>query len=674
MPVWCLLCGLLFTLAPCRAFAQLTPGGKTQVGLNLDSNEQSLLNLVDLMNIPDAAGQDANGWPTSDFTLLLDNRYTFAWSPEITNVDPLRYSTNLAGNYTLSYTGQANVAGATNSRYDAATNITHANYRIAKPLDGTNSLLIRISFSGTRRTLESPIGSGVTNIRLEPAAFTDPKQIFTNLWLDSIRSYGWVALRCMDMLKINGYAAPGSSEAYPYRLAWDGNRRLPDAGPLYGKVQPGVHGVPWESIVALGQLTRKDLWINIPVNASDEYVDHLAALFKSGNSSTGGAGVPPDINIYVEYSNEMWHTAFPQGLWNYQAAQDEVKAGGTNLNYDGAAGTPEKWRFRRIAKRTIEIGRQFRKVFDGQPERIRPVINNHTTAPDFDMLQYVAANYGRPADVLYGISQQGYYSSADSSSVQAILEGEKAASDRNRAGYIASRALATYFGLHSLLYEGGQEEKGGDNPAIPDKGLANKFAAARDLGMKDVILHDLIDNWFSSGGELYMVFSQAARYSYWGMWGQTDDLTNLKTGKWLGDVAAMAAPAPPVTAGVALPAVAGQSVDVSENSGPADKVISPRAEPWAIYLLNVPARATYSLAVRANAQKSAVPVRCMIDNSLAGNVIIPAHSKKVSAPAAVTMTLDPGLHSLFLFLDGGQSITVPPGTSLTIVAVGSEGK
>ncbi len=667
------LCTLLASLLSINGFAQLKPGGKTAVGLNIDVNEQSLVNLVELMSIPDSNGQDSNGWPTSDFTLLLDNRYIFAWSPENPNVDPLKYSTSLVGQYRLTYTGKAFVFRASNSRYDPATNTTSADYDIDEASGGPGNLLLRIYFYRTQRTPEGPVGSGVTNIRLVRTDYAQaPKQIFTNLWVDSIRKYSWAAFRCMEALKTNDYGAPGSREAYPYRLNWETERRLPGTGPLYGKAQLGVHGrVPWEAIVTVGQLTHRDLWINIPVNASDEYVEHLANLFQHGDRDTGDSGIPSDINLYVEYSNEMWHNQFHQGNWNFNSAQDEVKAGTTNLDYDGKASTPDQWRFRRIAKRTIEIGRQFRKAFADRPQRIRPVINNHLIEFDFDMLQYVTANYGKPSDVLYGISQQGYYTSLDSSSVESVLDGEKEASNKNKSNYAMSRTLATYFGLHSLAYEGGQDEKGGDTPAVPDKGFSNKLAAARAPRMKDVIAHDLLDNWFPSGGELYVTFSQVGRYSYWGTFGQTEDLTNLKTGKWIGHTAVMEAPVPPLAVGIRLPPLTGKAVELAVNSGASDKVIPPGPGPWAMFLFSVSARGSYSFLAHGKPNGPNCEVRFMIDNLLAGKSTLPSDPGDGSGAQPVTAALEPGLHSLFLFLDGEQTMTVSPASKIIVTQTGS---
>ena len=665
--LWCVaLPGLLCPVTS----AQLAPGGKTAVGLNIDITEQSLINLAAFMRILDARGQDARGWPTGDFNLILDNRYTFAWSPRIVNLDPLRASTHLAGRYRLSFRGSAEVAGSSNLQYDRATNTTTADYEIDEPRNGPGSLFVEIAFRHTRRNLLSALETGVTDIRL--VRRNDEKaagQIFTDLWLDSLRNYPWAVLRTMGATGTNQYGAPGSAEAYPRRLHWTTDRRLPGTGPLYENATAGVHSmISWEDLVILAQLTHKDLWINVPVNASDDYVVGLASLLKNGNASTGHAGIPVDTHLYVEYSNELWHYGFPQGKWNFQAAQDEVKAGATNLNYDGA-GTPERWRFRRIAQRTVEIGRQFRKIFSEDPDRIRPVINNQQTARDFDMLHYVAVNYGNPDTLLYGIAQQGYYTSLDASSPRRILEGESIASDKNRPGYVFSRMLATYFGLHSLLYEGGPDETGPDHfnkdPAVPDPNLPNKFAAARDPGMQGVIVHDLLGNWFASGGDLYAAFSQSSRYSFWGMFGQTEDLSNLKTGKWSGQAAVMQAPVPPLSAGVALPGDAGKSVEIPRNAYPSGETAE--AAPWGMFLLRAPVAGTYSFLLRGMPHAPEGRLRWMVDNTLAGTTAFPSDAGPASP--GVRARLKPGLHSLFVFLEGKSRVAIPPVSQLTVTAV-----
>src|SRR5215472_1942440 len=160
---------------------------------------------------------------------------------------------------------------------------------------------------------------------------------------------------------------------------------------------------------------------------------------------------------------------------------------------------------------------------------------------------------------------------------QRVHAGEQASSDQHVAAYLRNRTIATYWGLHSMVYEGGQDEEG--NPRAPgppiDPTLPNQFAAARDPRMADVELHDLIGNWFPSGGELYMQFAHAGRFSTYGMWGLSDDLTNQSSGKWNGIAQAMATTAPDLRAGTELPAVI--AADVRFWRAP-----PPRFEQWLV--------------------------------------------------------------------------------------------
>lgn len=659
------------TLRPVHA--QSAPAGTPPLGLNVDFNEQSLVDMIQNNQRFEQYGstpltEDSNGWPTSDFQWVEDNRYLFAWNNSATNIDPLKNSTDLSGTYKLSFTGQAVLTASgddpahmdttiTNQQYQSDTNTTSADVTFGNPSGG---LLSVIQFTQTKRNPTDTPGTGVTNVTMiRPGYAMDTTQVFTSLWLSSINNYNWTALRFMDSLGTNLYAQPGSNEAYPYRLQWPTDRMQPNEGPLYGNNHPGVHGhIPWEDVVLVAQLTHKDIWINIPVNASDDYVNQVASLLANGNAFTGNQGIPSDVHVYVEYSNEMWHYGFPQGPWNLQAAKDEVAAGGTNLNYDGKT-DDDTIRFRRVAKRTIEIGNQFKTVFNDDGTRIRPVINNASVNNDVDMLQYVSDNYGAPSTVLYGISQTGYYSSADTSSVTAILNGEKTASDNNALGYVQSRTIATYFGLHSLVYEGGQDEEG-------DTDLSNKFAAARDPGMQDVETHDVLNNWYPSGGELYMQFSEASRYSTYGMWGLSDDLTNQTSGKWNGMTQIMNASMPSVTAGLALSSTAGQSATVAETSGGTD-FISPSSSPWKELLLRVPQNGTYTINIFGHQEQSDTVELVKLDNQNAGTLSMPVYPDSDGyAAQSVSLNLSAGLHAVFIYVQGSGRAVFPADGSILV--------
>ena len=86
-------------------------------------------------------------------------------------------------------------------------------------------------------------------------------------------------------------------------------------------------GVAWEYVIQLANIMTKDVWINIPHKATDDYIRNLGALFKSQ--------LKPDLTIYVEYSNEVWNGIFAQADWTLQQAKAEVAAGNSPLNIDG---------------------------------------------------------------------------------------------------------------------------------------------------------------------------------------------------------------------------------------------------------------------------------------------------------------------------------------------------
>ena len=671
------------------ASAQVTPGDAIPLGLNLDLNEQSLVNwgfdnLSDTDGNPLAAGKiDPNGWPASDFRIYLDNRYFLAWDPSNKNADPLKYSTNISGVYKLSFKGQGTPVNAfggdsdannwkvSNVVYDAASNTTAADLQLKNPAGG---VVMFLNIINTKRNPGDTAGTGVTDIRMiRPGYPTNTTQIFTDKWLKTVNEEKWAALRFMGVLGTNSYGQ--GAEAYPYQLTWN-DRALPGVGPLYGQKRAGVHGIPWEWTILIGNAANKHLWINIPVNASDDYVLQTAKLLKNGNAYTNNVGIKPGLNLYVEYSNEPWHDGFPQGPYIQAAAEAEVKAGASNLNYDNLPDTYDRkniWRQRKIAKRTLQIGQIFRSVFTDNPDRIRPVINDANVFDPRNMLRFIADNYGEPNQYLYGISQTGYWASNDASSVDAVIAGEQINSDNNRKQYISYRALATFYGLKSLVYEGGQGDTGTYNPwGEVDTGFPNKIAAARSVNIKDSVTHDL-NNWYTAGGDLYMQFAHVGHYSTFGFWGLSEDLDFTNTGKWQGVREIMNAPAPNQTVGVSLPIVVDGATDIPVTSD----VFPPL--PWydagtrpnrRFYLLYAPAKATYALTLTTGGNFPKSHVELWADNKLLASPTI------VPTTDAVTFAVEPGFHALQLVdpLPYDKPVAISGPLTVTCLSVDTNGK
>jgi hypothetical protein len=145
-----------------------------------------------------------------------------------------------------------------------------------------------------------------------------------------------------------------------------------------------------EYAVELCNETGKDMWINIPSQASDTYVTDLADGLLYGFNATGGVYTQPTANpafpplnsnlkVYVEYSNEVWNAGFTQYSLVQSIAVADVNANnadGQIINYDGiGTGQAQTLGQRYWALRTVQISNDFRAVWGNTAmiSTIRPV-------------------------------------------------------------------------------------------------------------------------------------------------------------------------------------------------------------------------------------------------------------------------------------------------------------
>ncbi|MGV3613730.1 MAG: hypothetical protein ACO1SV_00225 [Fimbriimonas sp.] len=456
---------------------------------------------------------DKDGWPTADARVVaFDMRPTMAWAPPMD--DPEGYQIDVSGTYHLSFKGKADVTPSGESEGVRVQNLKHdpkTDLSAGQVVVDKGKALVVLHFRDTK--------GGVKNVRLlRPGYAPTTKEIFHRPFLNALKPFG--TLRFMDWLSSNS-TNPFYGDA-KNTTEW-ADRHVPaDANQLtLGR----KNGVAWEYVVALCKQTGKTPWINLPVAASDDYVRRVALMFRDG--------LGKDRPVYVEYNNEVWNWGFLQATYNRMAAEAEVKAGNSPLNNDGEANW-DVWRRRRFAKRTVEIGRIFADVYGKGTlnKTVRPVMAWWVVAPDQfeDMLAWVAKTYGPPKDHLYAIAGAPYFNAHDASktaTVDEIIAAMRKSSDTSvpmRKGVIA---VARKYGLHPFCYEGGPDTGGGDPTNV-----ANRIRAHRDPRMGDLVTHDLRDNWFALGGDLFMYFTLTSAASRYGYWGLTDDVTRLDTPKW----------------------------------------------------------------------------------------------------------------------------------------------
>lgn len=463
---------------------------------------------------------DSSGYPMSDaYAVMFDYRKPCAWIGQIDDTDGAQM--DVSGTYKLSFTGQATLSAKDgtftiqNQVYTSGTNTTTADVVVP-----AGNALVAISFSNTKRVSTDSSGTGVTNVKMiSPGYPANTTQLFTTAFESALAPFS--TLRSMDWTSANSCPFYGDADN---KTDWN-ERHLPTDYCFDDFGSHKYQSTPWEYIIQLANETSKNLWINIPIAATDDYITQLATLIK--NTLNSG------LNVYVEYANEVWNWGFPQTNYNQMAAEDEVSKG-SNLNNDGSTDRYE-WGRRRYSKRSVEISNFFKNVFGAGAINTRVRVVNAWQMGGYgsvdSVMTWVNNTYGSPKNYFYALSCAPYYNyypdqnpTATVAQILAQMTTESNNSVPSNQGY---KNIANKWLLKLLAYEGG--------PSTGSIGsttnVVNICRANRDTGMKDLYIHDVNDNFWAKGGELFMCYSLAGYYSRYGCWGLTDLITNLNTPK-----------------------------------------------------------------------------------------------------------------------------------------------
>jgi hypothetical protein len=450
---------------------------------------------------------DARGWPIGDFGMVV-----FTDTPQS------------GGTYHLVFDGKADVstvastAEIRNVKFDGGRTVAD----VVVPNDGTQLML---AFRNTQH---------VANVRfIRPGYPADTRQIFTNLFINSIKPYQ--TLRLMDYLQTNGNPL----------VHWS-DRPLPDS-PQYTAGKGGSY----EPMIALANASGKDLWVNVPDQADDDYVHHMAELFKSS--------LKPGRHVYLEYSNEVWNWSFPQAGRNKDAAKREAADPKSILNVvvdpDDDAHNETYQAFKRIPERLLQIRKIWLDVYGKArfDQTVRPVLASQIGWPFVlqEQIGFIAHNYGPPSKFIYGIAGAPYFGMGGQESKSGLTKDQVLDALSRSVDDYAGLALVVYpiiahkYGVKLLAYEGGVDIGQGD------QSLDAKLAAQSDPRMRE-ITRRYLDAWYGHGGSLFMYFTLCSSWNKWGAWGLTDDLTK-STPKTQAVADVLSSPPPPIQAGIAVP-------------------------------------------------------------------------------------------------------------------------
>ncbi len=334
----------------------------------------------------------------------------------------------------------------------------------------------------------STLGNHLRNIRLLRLAdeFADlDANPFYQGFLDKIEPFK--QLRFMDWGNTNG----NTNEEWTDRL------------PLTHFSYSGSEGVPYETMIALANLTRKDVWICVPHLADDDYLAQMATLFRDN--------LNPNLNIYLEYSNEVWNWIFDQAHYNDQNRP-------SNLTYGRAS-----------AERSKNAFRIWHEVFGSQKDRVKRVLGlqggyNSLNEQILSQLNADDWDYGSPTH---------YFGLDHSNTANPVLNAGSTVADvmlnaQNSWNGFKNLVKQDYnnvhiFGKEVITYEGGQHFVGNvfGIPYPYQQAMWDAQYSPLMYQMYDQML-DTIRNW---GCKMAINFSLAGpQESVYGSWGVVSDI------------------------------------------------------------------------------------------------------------------------------------------------------
>lgn len=510
--------GHLTSYYPCLPFIDLIKGGAGPA-YELEANGS-------LSTTGTTASLDANGWPTEDFgyrgpyaqkpDALVGKLFTLTFNG-IATVSIVSPSIGTATPASAA-TGDSNYVNG----YDAATN-TSKWYLTSTDTSGGNGTGLSCRFRNSQRTAASATGTGVTNIQLLQPGYTayDSQNVYTQEYLDLLDPLKEIRLK--DWAMVDGNLTANWSQ-----------RTLP-SNPnqiAYGSFNSPYGGVAWEYLVELANVAHKDIWLSIPAHASNDYLLKLAQLIRYGSDGVDPytsiqanpvfRGLDPDLNVYLEYGNEVWNYVFESNGYVQSQAWAAYQAGtkyGPNqvtLNYDGRTWSSSnnldliyRWVAAHLKQDVVDT---WASVFGSSAinTRIRPVLSgwqNYTDRTCEEGLKFLQAAGWTPQANLYAISVAGYYgyndlaaaqvttnTARDSATKEETLDTFEVSTTASRGAlaWPVSSAIASTYGIKLVAYEAG-----------PSLGATNAQGSAQMDSSFVGIQNAIVNSWFASGAEQY---------------------------------------------------------------------------------------------------------------------------------------------------------------------------
>lgn len=320
-------------------------------------------------------------------------------------------------------------------------------------------------------------------------------------------------IRFMDWMRINGSAQEN----------WMDRSKLTSAQWTTEK------GIPVEAMIDLINQTDLIPWFNIPHRATDEYVREFAKVVRDK--------IRDNRKIYIEYSNEVWNTIFPQTKWVIDRAAAE------NLHFI-------EW----FARRSAEVCKIWKEVLGDraigvlstQAANVRlgkiaidylKKTNNLHNINAIAIAPYFGSYLGDPKylpqlenfsldDLFLELTMGGMVKKPDGSAL--VPSGALSQSFQWMRNY---RDLTSKNNLPLIAYEGGQHLAGYRGAQNSDN-LRSLFTLANQDPRMGELYRQYLLYWYRIGGGLFCHYNDMSMIARSGSWGAMEHLNDTSNPKY----------------------------------------------------------------------------------------------------------------------------------------------
>ena len=333
-------------------------------------------------------------------------------------------------------------------------------------------------------------------------------------------------------------------------IAWEDRAKLDDA--VWGGSGRTSHtqrnGVPVEVLVSLANTVNRDMWVNMPHYANDDYIKSFAKII-SGE-------LKESLKVYIEYSNETWNPGF---IGHHYVEIKGKEAGLTTvpdefLDYQEVRGEEYFARLRYYSARAVEIFKLWKAEFNDSNDRLIRILGTSQgdTVLSEQMIKYVGSDNIDAlamAPYFFGCAENKY-SCRDApmvlkdaktvDDVFKIIDQEKSLDPNALDGTIAKvekqASIASKYNLKLLSYEGGQHlttsVMGSLDLNESEKSTFRALfkAVNRDSRMKSRY-QKLLNAWkdySDNGTTLFTLYTLPQSYYRFGNWGLKEHLNNSR--------------------------------------------------------------------------------------------------------------------------------------------------